>query len=66
MASSFMKNQIEFPFRGGSKGCTHRNRRAQWARLWFTRMHEVVAEAGEQAPPDKHEQNQPAHWPGKK
>jgi len=61
-----MKNQIEFPFRGDRKSCSPRNRRAQWARLWFRRMHEVVAEAVDQTPLDKHEKNQPADWPGKK
>jgi hypothetical protein len=66
MTSSFMKDQIEFPFRGERKACSHRNRRAQWARLWFTRMREVVAEAGDQTSHDKLEQNQPAYWPGKK
>jgi len=66
MTSSFMKYQIEFPFRGERKACSHRSRRAQWARLWFTRMREVVAEAGDQISLDKHEPNQPACWPGKK
>jgi hypothetical protein len=63
-----MKNQIEFTFRGGKKPCSpaRHNRRAQWARLWFTRMREVVAEAGEPTSLDEREQNQSAGWPGKK
>jgi hypothetical protein len=55
-----MKNQSEFPFRGERKSCSRRNRRAQWARLWFTRMREVVAEAEDQTAPDEREQPQPA------
>jgi hypothetical protein len=39
-----MQNQIELPFRSGRESCRsrHGSRRAQWARLWFARMHEVV------------------------
>ena len=55
-----MQNQIELPFRGDRKPCpsVRRNRRAQWARLWFARMHEVVEEAGERTLADKAEHNQ--------
>jgi hypothetical protein len=65
---SFMKNQIEFSFRGDEKSCSRAryNGRAKWARLWFTRMREMVAEAEDQTLFDEHEQNQPADWPGKK
>jgi hypothetical protein len=66
MTGSFMKNQIEFSFRGDRRLCSPRNRRSQWARLWFTRMREVVAEAEDRTLFDKHEQNQVADWPGKK
>ena len=63
-----MKNQIEFTFRGDKKPCSsiRHNRRAQWARLWFTRMRVVVAEAGDRTSLDEREQNQPAGWPAKK
>jgi hypothetical protein len=60
-----MKNQIEFSFRSDRKLCSPRNRRAQLARLWFTRMREVVAEAEDRTLFDKHEHNHIADWPGK-
>jgi hypothetical protein len=63
-----MKNQINFPFRDDRKSCspTRHNRRAQWARLWFTRMREVVAQAEDRTPPNRREQNQPDDWLEKK
>lgn len=45
----FMKNQIEFTFPRNAKPCVRRRtRRAKWAHLWFTRMHEMIDAAEDQ------------------
>ena len=55
-----MQNQIDLPFRGDRKPCpsVRRNKRAQWAGLWFARMHELVEEAEDRTPVDKREEKQ--------
>ena len=53
-----MKDQIEFNFRRDTQPCRpRRTRRAEWARLWFTRMHEVVDEAEDFIGKDDRSQN---------
>jgi hypothetical protein len=65
MANVVMQYQIEFPFRGTRAECStvRRTRRAQWARMWFARMHEIVEEAKDPIPIDKAEQSQPCWRP---
>lgn len=58
----FMKNQIEFSFTGNAKPCPRRRtRRAKWAHLWFTRMHEVIDAAEDQTAKPAMSEEVPKH-----
>jgi hypothetical protein len=63
-ACGFMKHQIEFNFSGNTKACLRRrSRRAKWAHLWFTRMHEVIDAAGDQTAKPASPEDAPKHFP---